>query len=114
MDHEETDDATRAILDAGRDPNEFEFIPEDPSLNDAPDFPAVRRITVRNRKTARCGSITKAADPTGRSCSEPIWLPAPSTDPEDRHASADREHLMDSALHPAAYYGSETWTFEAR
>jgi hypothetical protein len=53
MDHDEMDDATRAILDAGRDPNDFEFIPEDPSLSGAPDFPAVRHITVRNRKTGK-------------------------------------------------------------
>jgi hypothetical protein len=53
MEHDELDDATRATLDAGRDPSEFEFAPADPSLSGAPDFPAVRRITVRNRKTGK-------------------------------------------------------------
>jgi hypothetical protein len=53
MERDDLDDAIRAIRDAGRDPNEFEFIPEDPSLTGAPDFPAVRRITVRNRRTGK-------------------------------------------------------------
>jgi hypothetical protein len=53
MQRDDLQDATTTILDTGRDPNDFEIMPEDPSIAGAPDFPAGYRVTVRNRKTGK-------------------------------------------------------------